>query len=153
MVKKRPCRICRVWFMPDARLGDKQHVCGQASCQQERHKRSCAQWNAREAPALIAARIRAQFAKASLKTSSPGKPVSLQTNFRKLMVDAAKLACEPMQDEMGGQVAEAMCIFARLVVLPTQDERRKKPTDIASEIAGHVGFGRQDEISIVQGSP
>lgn len=47
MRRKRPCRICRRWFLPDARVGDRQRVCGDEECQRERHRRACEQWRAR----------------------------------------------------------------------------------------------------------
>jgi len=45
MTRRRPCRICRRWFTPHARSGDRQRVCGAAACQRERHRRSCAAWH------------------------------------------------------------------------------------------------------------
>jgi len=43
--RKRPCRICRRWFLPSPRLKDRQMTCGQDSCQQQWHRKKCAQWN------------------------------------------------------------------------------------------------------------
>lgn len=45
MARKRPCRICGRWFYPSPRAGDRQHVCSDPLCQQERHRRSCAGWH------------------------------------------------------------------------------------------------------------
>lgn len=42
---KRPCRICRKWFIPNPRLGERQRTCGAAECQKQWHKRTCADWN------------------------------------------------------------------------------------------------------------
>lgn len=47
MSRTRPCRICRKWFRREARSGDRQRVCGAASCQRERHRRACAEWHGR----------------------------------------------------------------------------------------------------------
>jgi len=47
MVRRRPCRICRKWFRPDARAGERQRVCSNPACQRERHRRACAEWRAR----------------------------------------------------------------------------------------------------------
>ena len=47
MVKPRPCRVCRKWFRPDRKVGDRQHVCGDPACQQELHRRNCAGWHRR----------------------------------------------------------------------------------------------------------
>jgi hypothetical protein len=43
--KKRPCRICRKWFRPDPRLGDRQKTCGEPGCQRRWHTRKCSEWN------------------------------------------------------------------------------------------------------------
>jgi hypothetical protein len=43
--RKRPCRICRRWFLPDPRLKQRQKTCGQAKCQRQWHKKKCSQWN------------------------------------------------------------------------------------------------------------
>lgn len=42
MPKTKPCMICRRWFAPHPRAGDRQKVCG--GCQGERHRRACAAW-------------------------------------------------------------------------------------------------------------
>ena len=44
MARKRPCRICRRWFDPHPRAGDRQRTCSAADCQRERHRRACATW-------------------------------------------------------------------------------------------------------------
>ena len=58
MGRTRPCRICRHWFRPHPRAGDRQHVCSRPDCQRERHRRACQRWRQREAPAEHAHRLR-----------------------------------------------------------------------------------------------
>jgi hypothetical protein len=43
--RKRPCRICRRWFLPDPRQIGRQKTCGRAECKIENHRRQCRQWN------------------------------------------------------------------------------------------------------------
>jgi hypothetical protein len=43
--RKRPCRICGKWFVPNPRLGDRQKTCGVPECQRLWHARKCAEWN------------------------------------------------------------------------------------------------------------
>lgn len=43
-VRKKRCRICRGWFMPDARTARFQKVCGAALCRDERRRRANADW-------------------------------------------------------------------------------------------------------------
>jgi len=44
---KRPCRICRRWFTPHPRLGDRQRTCADPYCKREWHRKKCAEWNRR----------------------------------------------------------------------------------------------------------
>jgi hypothetical protein len=39
--------ICRRWFLPDARVGDRQRACGAAECQRARHREADRAWHAR----------------------------------------------------------------------------------------------------------
>ncbi len=41
---KRPCSICRKWFVPDVRQKGRQRTCSPA-CQKELHRRQCENWN------------------------------------------------------------------------------------------------------------
>lgn len=43
--RKRPCRICRRWFLPDIRHRERQKTCGNPECRREWHRRQCAKWN------------------------------------------------------------------------------------------------------------
>jgi len=43
--KKRPCRICGCWFVPNPRLKDRQKTCTAPYCMREWHRKKCAQWN------------------------------------------------------------------------------------------------------------
>ena len=43
--RKRPCRICRRWFLPNPRLKDRQMTCADLHCKREWHRRKCAEWN------------------------------------------------------------------------------------------------------------
>jgi len=47
--RKRPCRICRRWFVPNPRLKDRQMTCATAECQSQWHKKKCAEWNRKNA--------------------------------------------------------------------------------------------------------
>lgn len=43
--RKRPCTVCRRWFLPNPRQKERQKTCGRAECQRERHRRQCQKWN------------------------------------------------------------------------------------------------------------
>ena len=43
--RKRPCRICKRWFMPNPRLKERQKTCGDPQCKRQWHKKMCKKWN------------------------------------------------------------------------------------------------------------
>jgi len=45
--KKRPCSVCRQWFLPDARVGNRQRACSAPECQRARHREADRAWHAR----------------------------------------------------------------------------------------------------------
>lgn len=47
MTKKKPCRICKRWFQPNRRVGNRQKVCSDPKCQRERQRRNCEDWRRR----------------------------------------------------------------------------------------------------------
>jgi hypothetical protein len=44
VTKKRPCTVCRCWFVPNARVGDRQRTCGSSACQEARRERTHRAW-------------------------------------------------------------------------------------------------------------
>ena len=42
--RKRPCAHCRKWFLPEARVGERQRFCREPACQQVRDRRQKAAW-------------------------------------------------------------------------------------------------------------
>ena len=42
--RKRPCSICRKWFLPDVRQVDRQKTCS-PDCSRQLHRKSCKKWN------------------------------------------------------------------------------------------------------------
>ncbi len=75
VVRKRPCRICRRWFLPDPRAGNRQRVCGETKCQHENHRRDCAAYNARERVPLACERLAARLR----VPEPPSDPVKMLT--------------------------------------------------------------------------
>ncbi len=45
VLRKRPCRICRCWFLPNPRLKDRQMTCADPKCKREWHRKKCSEWN------------------------------------------------------------------------------------------------------------
>ena len=66
MLRSRPCRICRRWFHPHARAGDRQRVCSDEACQRERNRRSCARYRDANAEDERAERVRLRVTQGSV---------------------------------------------------------------------------------------
>jgi hypothetical protein len=47
-LRKRPCRFCRRWFLPDARQGEQQYACPEPACQARRKAENQRDWLERE---------------------------------------------------------------------------------------------------------
>lgn len=79
--RKRPCRICRRWFLPDPRQIGRQKTCGRAECKKEHHRRQCHQWNRKNPDYFKANYLSAKLAKtrdppAAAKKRAVGIPLS-----------------------------------------------------------------------------
>jgi hypothetical protein len=65
---KRPCRICRRWFIPHPRVKDRQMTCGDPRCKREWHRKKCADSNRKNAEYF-----RANYVQKKLDTLSQAK--------------------------------------------------------------------------------
>lgn len=77
--KKRPCRICRRWFMPNPKLKDRQKTCGDNQCKREWHRRKCKEWNRKNSDYFRADYLQKKLEAASVK---PSKSLRLRTRFK-----------------------------------------------------------------------
>jgi hypothetical protein len=71
LCKKRPCRICRRWFMPNPRVKDRQKTCADARCKRAWHRKKCAQWNRNNPDYFKANYLQKKLDDASAKTPGP----------------------------------------------------------------------------------
>jgi len=56
-IRKRPCSVCRKWFAPDPRAGDRQRTCSDPPCRAARATRAKDAWRAHNPDAAAASRI------------------------------------------------------------------------------------------------
>lgn len=110
MARKRPCRICRRWFEPHPRAGERQRVCGEASCQKERHRRSCVDWHRKNPGYDEEHRLRAKLRPATsqavasdplarLAWSAARDAVGLKTSV--VIQESARVLAEWARDAVG----------------------------------------------------
>lgn len=107
--KKRPCRICRKWFLADPRLKGRQMTCGASSCKREWHRRKCVQWN-RANPEYF----RANYLQKKLDAAA-SDPEALKGPLR------SGLPCEQVQEVIGLQALIIVEYFTGLLLRRFQE--------------------------------
>ena len=122
MARKRPCRICRKWFRPDARVGARQRTCGSAPCRRAWHRQSCRDWRRRnpdyDRDDRLRRRLREQTEAAR---GDPLAPLNWQAvrdaiglQVAVVVEETGRLLISWVRDEIALQVAESPDEFGRL---------------------------------------
>jgi hypothetical protein len=114
---KRPCRVCRRWFRPDVRVGDRQHTCNRPECQAERRKQTKASWRARNPDYAIAWRMQARAA-------SEGEQVSVR-----LPSPLSKLPWDIAHEEFGAKGADFIGAMGKLLLRAAKDQFEAQVVD------------------------
>lgn len=110
--RKKPCSICRHWFLPDPRVGARQRACGKAECQATRRQRTQARWRTQNPDYFIAHRMQVR----SAQDRTP-EPLRLSDPLSQLPWDVA-------QDQFGVQGADFLGVMGRLLLTAQQDQFR-----------------------------
>lgn len=131
MRRKRPCRICRCWFIPHPRAGDRQHVCGRADCQRERHRRACRRWRQREGPAERGHRLRQR-----LRVGGEEQPGAA----------ALQVSWDAVRDAVGLEVAVILEEISRLLEDAVRDAVRRQVSARATESRRVAAGERRDDM-------
>ena len=130
MRKKRPCSICRRWFLPDAHNGSRQKTCGSPECQRERHRRSCKDWHLKNPDYDRERRLKKRL----IKEPTPENLVRFQVdpqsrlNFEVIrdtigpelaiiVMESGKVGIDWVRDAVDPET-EAQCRFARQLIPP-----------------------------------
>ncbi len=140
--KKRPCRICRRWFRPHPRAGDRQKVCSEASCQRERHRLSCAAWHAREREESRCHRLRQKIIK---PLDAPSEAVQGPVRGR--------VAWDEVRDAVGVEVAVITEVIAELFESVLRDAVESQVLEITSESRRVPSSRRRDAIAVHRAPP
>ena len=107
--RKRPCRICRRWFYPDPRAGERQRACSNRECQAVRRQKTQATWRAENPGYAAAYRIDQRHNKPD------PEPLRIPAPFNQLPWDLAK-------DEFGGKGADFIALACTLLTRTAKDQ-------------------------------
>ena len=116
---KRPCSICRQWFRPHCRVGDRQHACSKPECQTARRKKTQAQWRGKNPEYAAGYRIQQRGA----QQQAP-EPLRLPPPLSQLPWDLAK-------DEFGLKGADFIGVLGALLLRSAKDQFRSYAIDSA----------------------
>jgi hypothetical protein len=149
VLNKRPCRICRRWFLPNPRLKDRQMTCAHPECKREWHRRKCAEWNKNNSDYFSSNYLQkklddaAQCDKVS-KTTQPKSKTLLPPKSRL----KSGLPIEYVQEVIGIQHLVIMEYLAQLLLRRFQEVLRGQVvvnTGQVSQLPGAV-FSRCDRL-------
>jgi hypothetical protein len=143
MSRSRPCRICRHWFQPDARVVDRQRVCSSPKCQAERRKQTQVSWRKHNPDYFTARRLKERAARVT--RSPPSSPAAASSSPAPSPASSSmplvappvvrvpppldRLPWDVAQDEFGVQGADFIAVFGRLLLGVAQDQRPRQVLD------------------------
>src|SRR5450631_2162708 len=104
---KRPCSICRQWFLPEPRVRDRQRACAKPECQASRRQKTQASWRRRNRGYALTRRI-------DRRAAQPSEPLRLPAPLDQLPWDVAK-------DQFGSQGADFIAVMGALIVRTAKD--------------------------------
>lgn len=107
--RKRPCSICRRWFLPDPRVRGRQHVCSNPDCQRQRRAGTQRRWRQNNADYYVARYLQQRHS----GDRSP-EPLRVPSQLRRLPWDL-------VQDEMKPKPADILALLARMLLRVVQD--------------------------------
>jgi hypothetical protein len=121
--KKKPCRICRKWFLPDVHVGARQRTCSRPECQVARRKKTQAAWRARNPDYFVEWRIQTRA-----EPERPPEPLRLPSPLSSLPWDIAQI-------EFGIKGADFIAVMGKLLLRSAKDQFEEQVIDSAVDPA------------------
>ena len=126
-IKKRPCRICRKWFIPNPRVGDRQKTCGSIECKQKWSNKKCAQWNRKNRATFQTNYLDKKLQAVKNQENSSDKPLSQSGKN-------SKLPQELIQKVIGTQEFVIAQYLSQVLLRSVQEVIRTQNADIINEV-------------------
>ena len=114
---KRPCSICRQWFLPEPRVRTRQHACVKPECQAARRQKTQASWRRRNRGYALTRRI-------DQRAAHPSEPLRMPAPLDQLPWEVAK-------DQFGPQGTDFIAVMGALIVRSAKDPWAAYPIDPA----------------------
>lgn len=131
---KKPCRICRHWFRPDARVGSRQQVCGRVECQTARRQKTQASWRSKNPGYSRAWRIQARA-----ESEAELMPLRLPSPLSDLPWDVA-------HEEFGSKGADFVGTMGALLLQVAKDQFKGQVIDSSRDPGTHTLHPAKDQL-------
>jgi len=144
---KRPCRICRKWFTPDPRLGDRQKTCGKEECKRKWHAKKCAEWNKKNRSYFQAIYLGNKLESSKTPSQSDTRPPPSSNPDKTAPIrppssrSTPQLPGDVIQDVIGVQLLIIIEYVVQLLVRSFKEVIRAQPVEIQREIGRLPGEG------------
>jgi hypothetical protein len=138
--RKRPCRVCGKWFMPNPRLGDRQMTCGADRCKQQWHAAKCAAWNKENRAYFKEIYLRKRLEPVTQQAYDPSASSlpSFRGNTPVRGPSPLHLPREPVQEVMGAQQLVVIEYIVRVLLRGVQEVISTQRCEIVDESSGLV---------------
>lgn len=132
--RRRRCTVCGELFLADPRVGKRQRACGQRECQQERRRKTLADWRGRNPDYFVDHRLRLRAAATRAAAVSTGATTGQAARPRRPAPLAVPVELRPIpwdlaQDEIGVQATDFLAVVACLLVRIAKDQRLRQVID------------------------
>ena len=137
---KRPCRICRKWFTPHPRLGDRQKTCGKEACKRKWHAKKCAEWNKKNRSYFQAIYLSSKLESSKTPSQSDSRPPPSSNPNKKGPIrpqssrSTLELPGDVIQDVIGVQPLIIIEYVAQLLVRSFKEVIRAQPVDMQRKL-------------------
>jgi len=138
--KKRPCSVCRKWFVPDRRARERQRCCGDPVCRRTQHIRTERRWRERHPEAGALYRARKKLSRIRKGECGSGPPAGPPPAMMR------QVPWEFARDEIGVKVCVLLGILTRLLARTRRDEMRAQVKALLDESGRLVAGGGRDEM-------
>jgi hypothetical protein len=120
--RHKPCCICRRWFLPDVRVGNRQRTCGRPECKDALRKKNQSSWRRQNPDYFVAWRIQ-------MRAASERRPEDLRFSppLQKLPWDIA-------QDEFGAKGADFIGSMGKLLLQTAKSQLKGQIVDSTQDI-------------------
>jgi hypothetical protein len=142
--RKRPCRVCGKWFMPNPRLGDRQMTCGADTCKQQWHAAKCAAWNKENRAYFKEIYLRKCLEPVTHQDYEPSASSSPSSRGNSPVQSPSLLHLprEPVQEVMGAQQLVIIEYIVRVLLRGVQEVISAQRLKFVDEYSGLVAVPR-----------